>query len=305
MKTNFEHKPGIYKITNIVNNKMYIGSSRNVFTRISSHKSKLKTNNHINKYLQKSYNKHGIENFIYEIIVYCQEEELIFLEEYYINLYDSSNYEIGYNIISFSKGIQIHSLETKNKISKGNKGKRKGIKPAQACIDFITEFAKLPKTEQHKQNLSKSHLGRKRESFSEEWKLNLGLAHSKKIDVYNLNFEIVYQNITVTELCKILNISNSIVNAAKTKKHVLKKEFLIIDAGNILIKSEYSRLNKVLWSKKLRKSNGRPIKIYKDDIEHLFDSGTCAAEFLKVSTSHIHKSAKKNIKIQGWCIEYK
>jgi group I intron endonuclease len=62
---------GIYKITNKINNKCYIGSSVNILERFKSHRNKLKSNKHINNYFQNAYNKHGINNFIYIYIRFC------------------------------------------------------------------------------------------------------------------------------------------------------------------------------------------------------------------------------------------
>jgi group I intron endonuclease len=58
---------GIYKITNIVNNKCYVGSSINIKNRIYKHFWLLSNNKHYNLHLQKSYNKYGKSNFIYEV----------------------------------------------------------------------------------------------------------------------------------------------------------------------------------------------------------------------------------------------
>jgi hypothetical protein len=59
---------GIYKIVNIKNGKMYIGSSKNIKRRWGIHKSSLKNNRHHSVYLQRAWNKYGKENFVYEVI---------------------------------------------------------------------------------------------------------------------------------------------------------------------------------------------------------------------------------------------
>lgn len=59
---------GIYKITNIINNCIYIGSSVNIKSRWLEHKRDLIKNKHCNNYLQKSFNKYGLINFTFEII---------------------------------------------------------------------------------------------------------------------------------------------------------------------------------------------------------------------------------------------
>ena len=60
---NFVSKPGIYKITNKINNKIYIGSSYSISKRISEHKYQLRRNSHPNIHLQSSWNKYGEDNF--------------------------------------------------------------------------------------------------------------------------------------------------------------------------------------------------------------------------------------------------
>ncbi|MEG7747601.1 GIY-YIG nuclease family protein [Listeria monocytogenes] len=54
---------GIYKITNIVNNKIYIGSTNNFKRRITEHKRTFKDGKS-NKYLNNSVNKHGISRVL-------------------------------------------------------------------------------------------------------------------------------------------------------------------------------------------------------------------------------------------------
>lgn len=88
---------GIYKITNLVNNKFYIGSSTNLKLRKINHFSRLKNNNHANKHLQSSYNKYGKENFIYEIIAFCPPEYIIKFEQWFLD-----NMKPKYNIFKIA-----------------------------------------------------------------------------------------------------------------------------------------------------------------------------------------------------------
>lgn len=76
---------GIYKITNSINNKIYIGSSIDLYQRKGSHFSSLKHNSHHNTHLQYSYNKHGKQNFIFDVIKECTIEELLLREQHYID----------------------------------------------------------------------------------------------------------------------------------------------------------------------------------------------------------------------------
>ncbi len=89
---------GIYRILNTNNNKCYIGSSVNLESRNYKHFWMLSRGSHDNKYLQKSFNKHGIDSFIFEILEECDYSELIDKENFYINKYKSNDLTLGYNL---------------------------------------------------------------------------------------------------------------------------------------------------------------------------------------------------------------
>lgn len=58
----------IYRIRNIVNGKMYIGSAENAKVRFERHRRQLRKNKHHCAHLQASWNKHGEECFKFEIL---------------------------------------------------------------------------------------------------------------------------------------------------------------------------------------------------------------------------------------------
>ena len=59
---------GIYQIKNLINNKIYIGSTINLKQRFNDHKKLLRHNKHPNNHLQSSWIKHGESNFVFELI---------------------------------------------------------------------------------------------------------------------------------------------------------------------------------------------------------------------------------------------
>lgn len=77
---------GIYKITNLINNKVYIGQSKHIYRRWAQHRSDSKTKE---MPLYRAMRKYGIENFKFEIIKECKIEELSYYEDFYINEYNS------------------------------------------------------------------------------------------------------------------------------------------------------------------------------------------------------------------------
>lgn len=86
---------GVYKICNLVNGKLYIGSSKNLVNRATNHRKNLRGGTHSNKHLQASYNKYGGENFRFEIIEYC--DNYVEREQYWMDLLDVNNPKNGYN----------------------------------------------------------------------------------------------------------------------------------------------------------------------------------------------------------------
>lgn len=68
---------GIYKITNVINGKFYIGSSLNIKNRWQGHRGLLNKGKSHNNHLQSSWNKYGKKSFICEIV-----EEMVFPESY-------------------------------------------------------------------------------------------------------------------------------------------------------------------------------------------------------------------------------
>ena len=92
---------GIYKITNTINNKVYIGQSINIDERWRAHKADYK-NSHLTgkhkSYLYVSMRKYGIENFKFEVIEEAPKELLNEREIYWIQYYDATNPDKGYNL---------------------------------------------------------------------------------------------------------------------------------------------------------------------------------------------------------------
>lgn len=102
---------GIYKITNLKNNKCYIGSAVKLRTRIKRHLYELNNSTHNNKHLLRSFNKYGVEMFNVEIlktfnnIIYTKllKEEQILILKYnsikngYNQLLNNANYFIKLN----------------------------------------------------------------------------------------------------------------------------------------------------------------------------------------------------------------
>lgn len=116
-------KAGVYCITCIVNNKKYIGCSKNIYSRINNHKYNLEKQSlkQENQYFIDDFKKYGYEKFNYEVLEYTSKN-LKDKEFYYINLYDTINREKGYNLRrDNSKNGMIPLEETRKKYSEAQR----------------------------------------------------------------------------------------------------------------------------------------------------------------------------------------
>ena len=115
----FKGKSGIYKISNVVNGKVYIGKTKDFYKRYSQYVSavKSKNKNQMNEYLLNSFIKYGFDSFKFEVVEFCDLEEIANRELHWILQFNSLNKEIGYNIrLDSSTGMITHP-ETSIKIS--------------------------------------------------------------------------------------------------------------------------------------------------------------------------------------------
>ena len=119
-------KKGIYKITNLKNKKIYVGSTSESFKdRYTHHNWCLKNKKHKNKHLQSSYNKYGDNNFEFEIIEVIEDvNQILYKEQYYLDVLCISN-KYSFNInkkatggLQFTKDIYIkRGISIKNTLS--------------------------------------------------------------------------------------------------------------------------------------------------------------------------------------------
>lgn len=117
---------GIYKITNSVTGKIYIGSSVNIGRRIYLHKWSLRTNRHHSVYLQRSWDKHGEDVFEFSLVQECATDRLQEVEQKYLDKLKPYKRDIGYNVCNRSDSCRgvIRPPEFGRKISKGKIGKK-------------------------------------------------------------------------------------------------------------------------------------------------------------------------------------
>lgn len=174
---------GVYKISNKITGKYYIGYSKDIYQRWYDHRRKLKYGKHPNIILQHSYNKHTLEAFIFEIIHKfdnledAKNKELEYLENLEIR---SILYNMNYNN---SGGYYERTPESNKKISDANKKR----------IQDKNSFYGKKHTEEQKQKWSEQKLGKS------------NVKKSKQVTIDNINYN------SITEASKKLNVSGDTI----------------------------------------------------------------------------------------------
>lgn len=137
---------GIYKITN-PKGKVYIGQSVDVNRRFREYKSKYKS---AQTKLINSFNKYGIENHLFEVVVECKIEELNDYERFYQDIFNCLVHGLNCILTKSTDRSGVLSVETKLKISNKLKGR--------------------VYSDSYKENMSNVMKGR---VFTDEWKKRL------------------------------------------------------------------------------------------------------------------------------------
>lgn len=147
----------IYKITNLVNGKVYIGQTRrSLKRRWQEHRRELEG------VLGRAIQKYGVLNFSVDVICIASSvDELNALEKFHIAAHDSTNHTKGYNIATGGEAPppwtgKKHSESTRRKISRYCRGLQRSEETKRKISAFRKQFHY---SGQAKENISKSKKG--------------------------------------------------------------------------------------------------------------------------------------------------
>lgn len=134
----------IYKATNIINNKVYIGQTTNTLEyRANQHLRETRSAKKKNTYFHNAINKYGFENFTFEEIDSAANiNELNKKEQYWIKYYNSTDKSIGYNLDSGGANC-LKSESTKRKIGDTTIEKWNNPETAKKMRDGLTKATKI------------------------------------------------------------------------------------------------------------------------------------------------------------------
>jgi group I intron endonuclease len=174
----------IYRITNMVNNKYYIGSAESFARREWQHKYNLKRGDHKNPHLQAAWNKYGGDAFVFEILEEIPEGKSAFeVENTYLHVHVGlfECYNVNTDAIGMRTGIPMSEV-SKQKMITNRTGKAAGAEHYRYGQTLSSEVrqkigntqrgvAKPERTEEHRRNLAIANAG------NQNW---LGKTHTEE-----------------------------------------------------------------------------------------------------------------------------
>lgn len=144
----------IYKATNLINGKCYIGQTRHSLER-RKREHLIKAHQGINTHLYQAIRKYGDDSFAWEIICTTKDKQTLNeLETFYITKFDSIKH--GYNMVDGGDNniMDIESVKTKHdEIMRSDKVRKK-------ISDSMKQYRKEhPFTDEHRRKLSERAKG--------------------------------------------------------------------------------------------------------------------------------------------------
>ena len=177
------NKKGIYIITNLISNAVYIGCTRTTFHhRLKAHIWALEGNRHKNSHLQNAYNKYGEDEFEFNVLCQIEDNDKIYEQEkYYIQKYKQNGYTL-YNMTDGGEGFFNLSEECRKIVGEKNRQRMLGAKLSDETKHRMSEARKGRKlSDKQKQALIEAN---KHKVVSDETKIKL----SKRFEGENSNF---------------------------------------------------------------------------------------------------------------------
>jgi group I intron endonuclease len=176
---------GIYAIgSKCKPNRIYIGSSIEIYKRWAYHLFLLRNSRHHSRKLQNHYNKYGEDDLKFDVIIECGDDILLRAEQSFINLYHPW---FNISMAANSRAGVKTSEETKRKISESHTGERNPMYGKRL-------------SENHREKISKSLKGKipwsAGKKLSRETRIKLSINSGVVIPVINIETGILYNSLS-------------------------------------------------------------------------------------------------------------
>lgn len=313
----------VYKVTNLINNKIYIGKTfRGLKKRWSVHCASFKNPKVKKSYLQNAINKYGKENFKIEIIEKCNSfEEMTSKEVDYIIRLNTINPLIGYNLVidDTNKHEWIFSEKTKTKQTIKGHNKIRNNKSGYKGVDYNIDKTHL-KTPW---SMCITYLGK---SFRKRFDTDINAAKAyDKLAIYlygenaNINFNKEdYKNenleeyfIKITYKKPLSSIYRGISFSKKHNLYYVRR----VDKTGLYLGSCKTELEAAIFYDKielfLNKENPKlnfPDKkeeYLREDLDKLYQKIISKRKSVNRITTSKYRGVNKHGACNGWCAEFR
>lgn len=213
----------VYLIHNVLNNKVYVGKTKDPAKRWRKHMETALSSRKDHKfYLHHALKKYGTDNFVFTVIQqFSTEAEQDLAEKYWIQYFNSRDSKFGYNLTDGGEGCvgRILSQSTKNKISETLKGHDVPEKTREKIGDSLTGFRR---SQEFKNKVSQGMMGRVLSDSSRQ-KIGVGVSGenngSSKLNEQKVKEIRKLSSLgwTTEELIKLFNVSD------KTIRNVIRR----------------------------------------------------------------------------------
>lgn len=177
-------KSGVYKITNTLDGKVYVGSSKRLSSRLSLHKRQLALGVHHSKKLQRAWDKYGPSSFEFSVIEYVElVDSLIAREQHWIDVLQAASKDGGYNIRHIADsnfGIK-RSDEVRKAASLQRMGKKRGPQSDEHRSRIGQGNTGKTRSEETRRKISEAKIGVKLPPRSEESKAKMSATMQRKM----------------------------------------------------------------------------------------------------------------------------
>lgn len=204
---------GIYIIKCLQENKVYIGSSKDISRRWINHKTALNNERHGNCELQLAWDAYGDESFIFDILE--ETEDIVIREQYWLDTYKDSLYNSStsaWNPMQNPDNIKKAMATKLQRYGKLSASQKLDEATVLAIIKDINDGAKIDKTLSNKYAISRKTLYNIK--TGKTWKhlypliLDKRTADEIKEDLFTIAKELRATGISKGKIAKELGVSN-------------------------------------------------------------------------------------------------
>lgn len=236
------NRPGIYCFVNATNGNTYVGSAKNLRIRLKGHYLGTRSN----LILQKAISKYGISQFYFVVLEYCEIEDLINREQFYIdqlnpiyNILRVAGSSLGYQHTEEYKELfsdekhpffgKTHTESTKDQIRESKLGSTRSEEVKKKISDSLKSkdlsgtnnpFFGKTHTDENLRKMSEANSGTKHYNWNKP-------AHNvKSVSLYDLEDNLIKNFKSKSELADYLGITRRTVNNYLKSGKVFKNEWV-------------------------------------------------------------------------------